>query len=130
MAEEAAGVKRLLGGALFVVLAWFFGGAVGAVIGLILAVSRVRNPGPNAYWAAGAAALVVAGVAVVVQGLPYGLAGPQFGARHWVATGLVGVGLACVAMASFLEMAGIRASTRPEGRGDADEGGTRPAESG
>ncbi|HYT30571.1 MAG TPA: hypothetical protein VEN82_07320 [Actinomycetota bacterium] len=106
-------MKRIVGGAAFVILAWFFGGVVGAIIGLAVVVSRVRNPGSNTYWAAGAAAFVVAGVAVVVQGLPFGLAGPQFGARHWVATGLVGIGLACLAMAALIEIAEIRASTRP-----------------
>ena len=106
-------MRRIAGGAAFVILAWFFGGAAGAIIGLALVLGRVRYPGSNAYWAAGAAAFVVAGVAVVVQGLPFGLAGPQFGARHWVATGLVGIGLACLAMAALIEIAEIRASTRP-----------------
>jgi hypothetical protein len=94
---------------LFVVAAWFFGGTAGAVVGTALALVRLRTRTGTIFWTVGVGGLVLAALATIVQGLPFGFAGPQFGARHWVAHAAVGVALASLAMAAFIDIGKLRA---------------------
>jgi hypothetical protein len=63
-------------------------------------------------------AIAAAPFAVLLQGLPPGAAGPEFGARHPAATLLVGIGLASLALAAFLDIPAVRRRSRlpPEDR--------------
>jgi hypothetical protein len=103
-------MKRALLAIGFVVLTWYFGGPLAAVAGSGLALLRLRGATPRFYWQLAVAALVVAPMSVLVQGLPSRVATPAFGARHWVAHALVGVALASAAFAAFLELPRVRAA--------------------
>jgi hypothetical protein len=123
-------VRRHLGRALaglgFVALTWFFGGLPGLGVGIVLVVLRLRGLGSNLLWPLGVLAIAAAPFAVLVQGLPPGAAGPEFGARHAAATLLVGIGLASLALAAFLEIPTIR--RRPASPSDDPE--ARPGHEG
>jgi hypothetical protein len=99
-------VRRFVWAGLFVAVAWAFGGPPGAAVGLAVVVARAFSSRPSRFWLAGLAGLAAAAVSVLVQGLPSGAVTPEFPAAHWVSHLLVGVALACFAMAIWMELPG------------------------
>ena len=102
--------RRLVLGVGFVFLSFFFGGLAGAGIGLALAFLRMTGARASLFWGLGLSALVAAGLSVLVQGLPSGVATPAFGPHHWVAHLLVGCALASLTMAALIELVSVARS--------------------
>jgi hypothetical protein len=104
-AVHRAGRLALVAG--FVFLSFFFGGLAGAGIGLALVLLRATGARASLFWGLGLSALVAAGLSVLVQGLPSGVATPAFGPHHWVAHLLVGCALASLTMAALIELLSV-----------------------
>jgi hypothetical protein len=107
----------------FVGLAWFFGGQVGALVGIGLIALRLRGLGEGFFWGLGAIAVAASPLLILTQGLPRAVAGPAFAASHWLAHFAVGVALASLALAACLEVARLRRETRDRlPRSEVDDG--------
>ena len=120
--------RRLVLGTGFVFLTFFFGGLAGGGIGLVLVLLRVTGARASLFWGLGLSALVAAGLSVLVQGLPSGVATPAFGPHHWVAHLLVGCALASLTMAGLIELVSVAPSEAAlEGTVAAPEELSRPA---
>ena len=101
-------VTRIALGILFAYATYFFGGLAGGLIGIALMALRIRWRSPSFFWALGVCAMAAAPFSVLVQGLAFGNVTPGFVSRHGVAHLLVGIGLASVALAAFLEIPLVR----------------------
>ena len=91
----------------FVGLAYFFGGVVGALVGLALVVAWWRGVSTRTLWIAGLSALVVAPFAVLLSGIPPAVR-PGFGEHTLAGHVLVGIGLACILLAVLRELPSVR----------------------
>jgi hypothetical protein len=89
---------------------WFFAGALGLVIAVVIAVAWSLRMRKRFFWLAGILLLAAAPLAIIGQGLPSrSVVGSDFGSRHWIAHVLVAFALAFVALATLLELTADRA---------------------
>jgi hypothetical protein len=114
--------RRLTLAALYGLALWFFLGALGLVIALVILLAHLLRVPVKLLWVTSIVLLAAAPLAILAQGLPKGaIVGSDFAARHWVSHFMVALALAFAARAAILEMTKDQDS-EPEGtQGPAEE---------
>jgi hypothetical protein len=115
-------MRRLPLAALYFLALWFFLGALGLVISLVIVVVQILHVPRRFLWLTSVVLLAAAPLAILVQGLPKAaVVGGDFGARHWVSHVLVALALAFAALAAILELTGNRSSEPQDGERSVQE---------
>ena len=117
---------RAAGALGFVALTAFFGGLVGAIVGLVLVVAWFRGASARTFWIAGLVAYYPSPMgptesllSVADERIPAAV-GPRFGQDTIGGHAVVGIGLACILLAALRELPSARrepvGETEAEGR--------------
>ena len=97
--------RRLWVPVLYFLALWFFLGALGLFIALIVLVVWFLHLPKGFLWASSVILLTAAPFAILAQGLPKkAIVGIDFASRHWVAHVLVAMALALAGLAGILEL--------------------------